>query len=521
MRKHPAIGIMILSLWTAACVSHPPSPSTVAAATVPARPFPIVETTIDGIHAAFRDGSLTCRTLVETYLARIAKYDQPAGLNALVVLNPKALAVADELDAEFKKTGTLRPLHGIPVIVKDNYETLDLQTSGGSIALKGFIPAQDAFQVRRLREAGAVILAKSNMGEWAFSPLETVSSIAGVTRNPYDLEYVPAGSSGGTAAAVAANLGAVGMGTDTGNSIRGPSSHCALVGFRPTLGLTSRAGIIPLYLRNDVGGPMTRTVRDAVRILDVTAGYDPADPVTQTAEGRTWKSYAAFLDPRGLNGARIGVFRRFTDAPTADAEVKALWENALRDLRAGGAVLVDPFEIPDFEALSKDIWCDMFRHDVDGWLAAQGGRAPYRDLRSIFAAGLFVPENKGRISRALEATASSKPCGDIYEEPKNIAFREAILKAMDLSRVDVIVYPTWSNPPRKIGDFQSPAGDNSQLIPPHTGFPGISVPMGFTRGRLPAGLQIVGRLFSEPTVIKVAFAYEQATRHRRPPEKFK
>ena len=521
MRKHLVIGTLILSLWAAACASHPPSPSAAASVPVPTTPFPIVETTIDDIHTAFRDGSLTCRTLIEMYLARIATYDQPTGLNALVVLNPKALAVADELDSEFKRTGILRPLHGIPIIVKDNYETLDLQTSGGSIALKGFIPAKDAFQVRRLREAGAVILAKSNMGEWAFSPLETVSSIAGVTRNPYNLEYVPAGSSGGTAAAVASNLGAVGMGTDTGNSIRGPSSHCALVGFRPTLGLTSRAGIIPLYLRNDVGGPMTRTVRDAVRILDVTAGYDPTDPVTKTAEGRAWNSYAAFLDPRGLNGARIGVFRRFTDAPTADAEVKALWENALRDLQAGGAILVDPFEIPDFEALSKNIWCDTFQHDVDGWLAAQGGRAPYPDLRSIFVAGLFVPGNKGRISRALETAASSKPCGDIYEEPKNIAFREAILKAMDLSRVDVIVYPTWSNPPRKIGDFKSPAGDNSQLIPPHTGFPGISVPMGYTRGHLPAGLQIVGRLFSEPTVIKIAYAYEQATRHRRPPEPFK
>jgi amidase len=221
------LATLIFSLWTAACASHSPSPSPVAA--VPTPLFPIVETTIDDIHTAFRDGSLTCRALIQMYLARIAEYDQPAGLNALVVLNPKALAVADELDAEFKRTGILRPLHGIPVIVKDNYETLDLQTAGGSIALKGFIPAQDAFQVRRLREAGAVILAKSNMAEWAFSPLETVSSIAGVTRNPYDLDYVPAGSSGGTAAAVAANLGAVGMGTDTGNSIRGPSSHCALV----------------------------------------------------------------------------------------------------------------------------------------------------------------------------------------------------------------------------------------------------------------------------------------------------
>lgn len=510
----------LVSVMSASCASKSSSPSSLADKAAPAPPFVIVETTIADIHAAFRDGSLTCRSLVEAYLARIARYDQPSGLNALVVLNPKALAVADELDAEFKKTRTLRPLHGIPVIVKDNYETNDLQTTGGSIALKGFIPAKDAFQVRRLREAGAVILAKSNMAEWAFSPYETVSSIAGVTRNPYDLERVPAGSSGGTAAAVAANLGAVGLGTDTGNSIRGPSSHCALVGIRSTLGLTSRAGIIPLYLRNDVGGPMARTVRDAVLVLETIAGYDPADPITQTSGGRGWKSLVPFLDSQGLKGARIGVFRRYTDAPTADEEVKALFENAIRDLKAEGAILIDPFEIPDFEALTKDIWCDVFRRDVDAWLASQGERAPFPNLRSIFEAGLFVPGNQNRIRRALETESSSAPCGDIYKEPKNIAFREAVLKALDQSRLDAVIYPTWSNPPRKIGDMKSPAGDNSQLIPPHTGFPGISVPMGFTRGHLPAGLQIVGRLFSEPTLIKIAYAYEQATRHRRPPEAF-
>jgi len=512
--------IMIL-LGTAACAAKPASPPPAATPPAPKPPFAVVEATIDGIHAAFRDGTLTCRSLVETYLKRIAAYDQPSGLNALVVLNPKALDVADELDAEFQKTGLLRPLHGIPVIIKDNYETKDLQTAGGSIALKGFIPAGDAFQVRRLREAGAIVLAKSNMAEWAFSPYETVSSIAGLTRNPYDLERVPAGSSGGTAAAVAANFGAAGLGTDTGNSIRGPSSHCALVGIRSTMGLTSRQGIIPLYLRNDIGGPMARTVRDAVRVLEVIAGYDPADPVTFEAQGRGWKSYTPFLDPQGLRSSRIGVFRRYTDAPTADEEVKSLFEKALRDLAAGGAVLVDPFEIPDFEALTKNIWCDVFRRDVDAWLSGQGGRAPYPNLKSIFEAGLYVPGNKNRIGRALAADASAESCRDIFQEPRNIAFREAVLKAMDAARVDALVYPTWSNPPRKIGDFESPAGDNSQLIPPHTGFPGISVPMGYTRGHLPAGLQIVGRLFGEPVVIKIAYAYEQATRHRRPPAAFK
>ncbi|MCG8605033.1 amidase, partial [bacterium] len=243
--------------------------------------FQLMETTIADIHSAIQSGTLTCRELVESYLKRIKTYDQPTELNAIVVTNPNAMKRAEELDADFQRTKTLKPCHCVPVIVKDNYETHDLQTAAGSIALKDFIPEKDAYQVRKLREAGAIILAKSNMAEWAFSPYQTESSIAGVTRNPYDLDRVPAGSSGGTAAAVAANFGAVGLGTDTGNSIRGPSSHTALVGIRSTIGVTSRAGIVPLYLRNDIGGPMTRTVEDAVRIFEVIAGHDPDDAVTE------------------------------------------------------------------------------------------------------------------------------------------------------------------------------------------------------------------------------------------------
>src|SRR5215471_3699981 len=222
----------------------------------------VVEATISQIHDAIRTHKITCRQVVEKYVERIRAYDQSTRLNSIVILNPDALADADRLDLEFKQSGKLRPLHGIPVIVKDNYNTKNLQTTGGSLAMKGSLPPEDATQVRKLREAGAIVLAKSNMAEWAFSPLVTVSSIAGITRNPYDLERVPAGSSGGTAAAVSANFGAVGIGTDTGNSIRGPSSHNALVGIRPTMGLTSRDGIIPLYIGNDVGGPMARSVED-------------------------------------------------------------------------------------------------------------------------------------------------------------------------------------------------------------------------------------------------------------------
>ncbi len=483
--------------------------------------FSIIETTVEDIHNAYRSGNLTCRELVEIYLERIERYDKSTRLNAIVVVNQNALKTADELDEEFQKTGELRPLHGIPVIVKDNYETYDMQTTGGSMALKGFIPPDDAYQVRRLREAGAIMLAKSNMDEWAFSPYHTLSSTAGVTANPYDLNRVPAGSSGGTAAAVAANFGAVGLGTDTGNSIRGPSSHCCLVGIRSTMGLTSRDGIIPLYLRNDIGGPMCRTVEDAVKILEVIAGYDPNDPITEKSNGKIPENYTQFLDKDGLKSARVGVFRLYTETPTIDEEVLALFNKAIEDLRLAGAEIVDPFTIPDFGLLTKGIWCDMFRHDLNNYLASLGDKAPVKNLLEIYNKGLFATPNKMRIFRALEVPLQKEPaCKDIYTEPKNVAFREAVLKAMADQNVDFIIYPTWSNPPRKLADFKSPAGDNSQLISPHTGMPAVSIPMGFTYGDLPAGLQIVGKLFEEPELIRVAYAYEQFTQHRRPPKRF-
>lgn len=484
--------------------------------------FSLVETTIGEVHKAMEEGRLTCRELVDLYLRRIEEYDQPSGLNSIVVVNPNAMRRADELDEEYRKTKKLRPLHGIPVIVKDNYDTYDMQTSGGSLALKGSIPLDDAFQVSRLREAGAIILAKSNMAEWAFSPYMTESSIAGTTRNPYDLERVPAGSSGGTAAAVAANLGLVGLGTDTGNSIRGPSSHTSLVGIRSTMGLTSRDGIIPLYLRNDIGGPMARTVEDAVRILEVIAGFDPADPITSLCQDRMPEDYTFFLQKNGLKGKRIGVFRRYTEKSTADPEIIQLFEKAIDDIKKMGAEIVDPFVIPGFEEMTKDLWCDTFRNDVNAYLASLGERAPYKNLEEIVESGLYSAYIEQRLQRALKKSLQEEPeCKDLYSEPKNIVFRETVLNAMAEAEIDAFIYPTWSNPPRKIGDLESPAGDNSQLIPPHTGLPGFTVPMGFTHGNLPAGLQIVGKLFGEPQLIEVAYAYEQGTKHRLPPEKFR
>jgi amidase len=502
----------------ATCVAAPP------AAVSAAERFEITETTIAETQQAIREHRVSCHQIIDGYLGRIRAYDQSTHLNSLVVLNPNALAEADEFDAEFKLSGTIHGLQCIAVIVKDNYDTKDLQTTGGSLAMKGFVPTTDAFMVRRLRDAGAIILAKSNMAEWAFSPYETVSSIAGITRNPYDLKVVPAGSSGGTAAAVAANFGAVGLGTDTGNSIRGPSSHNALVGIRPTIGLTSRDGIIPLFLSADVGGPIVRTVEDAAAMLDVVAGYDPEDPITEHSEGHIPKSYKTFLDKNGLRGARVGVFRPYIDSPTTDPQIRALTEKAIQELKARGAKIIDPFVVPNFEELTKDIYCGDFQSDLNNYLSKHGQGATYASLAQIIESGLYLPYIEGRLKQTAAAKPASEAdhtlCPDVYHNTKKVAFRAAIRAAMAQNKVQAIVYPTWSNAPRKVGDDKSPAGDNSQILSPQTGFPAITVPMGYTYDVLPAGLTFFGDSFSEGTLIKFAYAYEQATKNRHPPAKF-
>ena len=476
------------------------------------------EITIREYHCLLLEGDATCEETVGIYLDRIAELDQPTGLNSMVVLNPNALERAREMDREYKSTGQLRRLHGVLVIVKDNYDTYDLQTAAGSLAMKGSLPPDDAFQIRKIREAGAIVLGKSNMAEWAFSPFQTVSSIAGTTRNPYDLGRVPAGSSGGTAAAVAANLGMIGLGTDTGNSIRGPSGHCNLVGFRSTMGLTSRDGIVPLYLRNDIGGPLCRTVEDAVRVLDVIAGYDEADPITSLSDGKMPDSYLNHLKDAGLMGKRIGVLRYYTDKPSTDPQVAQVFEKAIEDIEEGGAEIVDPFVIDGFDDLCEGIWCNTFKRDLSAYLNSLENPR-HTSIEEIYESGL----HSEYIDDRLRSMAESEPepgCGDVYSEPKNIKLRNVVTDEMNRLELDAIIYPTWNNPPRKIGDMESPAGDNSQRIPPHTGMPGLTVPMGYTYNDLPAGLQIVGRLFSEATLIEIAYAYEQATMHRMSPEGF-
>ena len=482
--------------------------------------FSVEETTIADIHGALRSGRTSCREIVAQYLERIDRYDrQGPAINALVVVNPDALRSAGELDDRRSRGGAMGAMHCVPVIVKDNMETVDLPTSAGSRSLSGFVSTRDAFIVRRMREAEAIVLAKSNMAEFAFSPYETVGSILeGPTRNPYALDRVPAGSSGGTAAAVASNMGAVGLGTDTGNSIRGPSAHNALVGIRPTMGLVSRAGIVPLNLAADVAGPMTRTVADAAAVLQVIAGADPADPVTAAATRNIPASYVSSLQPDRLRGARIGILRQAYESGTTDPEVVTLFERALDDMRRQGATVIDSIVIDSLAEMRRGN-CNQLKADLNAWLASHEGRTPVRTLEEIIASGRFHPsiEQRLRAGQAVETPPSENP-GCATRDASRARLRAAVTALMDRHRLDALAYPTWSNPPRPIGDLRTPHGDNNQLFAPSTGFPAITVPMGYLReNTLPAGVQLLGRAWSEPALIGLAYSYEQATRHRRPP----
>ena len=469
-----------------------------------------------------KGGRLTCRALVDGYLKRIDAFDKNGpGINAIVQLNPAAQQQADDLDRRYAQGGFVGPLHCVPAIVKDNFETIGLQTAAGSLALKGYVPLHDAFQVQRIKAAGAIVLAKSNMAEFAFSPYETVNSVLpGYTRNPYALDRVTAGSSGGTAAAVAANLGEVGLGTDTGNSIRGPSSHNALVGIRSTMGLTSRAGVVPLSLFQDVAGPMARTVADAVAVFQVVAGYDPDDPATEAARSHTIPNYSTSLVRDGLRGVRLGVLRQAYERPTLDSEVAQVFARAVSDLRRAGATVLDTVAVTQLDSIMRSGrgGCNVFKFELNRWLEAQGDRVPVKNLDAIIRSGQFHPGIQRRLemAQAVQQSPDSSPGCQARQRTRD-AFRAAVTRLMDSLRLDALVYPTWSNVPRLIGDLNTPHGNNSARLSPPTGFPAITVPMGFAYDTFPAGLQILGRLWSEPTLIKIAYAYEQATLHRRPP----
>ena len=486
--------------------------------------FDFVEATIADVHAGITRRATTCRAIVAGYLARVERYDrQGPAINAIVVVNPKALTVADSLDRRFAATRTLvGPMHCVPVIVKDNFATAGLQTTAGSLALSGWTPRENATMVQRLVDAGAVVLAKSNMAELAFSPYETVSSILpGYTKNPYALDRVTAGSSGGTAAAVTASFGVVGLGTDTGNSIRGPSAHNALVGIRSTMGLTSRAGVVPLNLASDIAGPMTRTVTDAVAVFQVVAGYDATDPATEPSRDRPLPEYAKALQRDGLRGARIGVLPQAYLTATTDSEVVRVFSRAVGDLRRQGATVIDSVVIPELDSLRRSArGCNPFKFDFERYLASRNDSTiPVKTVAELIRSNRFHPSVQVRLTAAqAESLPPEQNPGCASRDRFREGLRAAVRSAMDANRLDAFVYPTWSNPPRLIGDLNTPHGDNNQLFSPSTGFPAITVPMGYLRdGVLPAGVQLLGRPWAEGTLIRLGYSYEQATKHRRAP----
>lgn len=487
----------------------------------PERRLAIEELTIGQAHAAFRSGTLTCRALVEGYLARIAKYDvQGPALNAIASINRNAAAEADRLDRLFAESGLSGPLHCVPVIAKDNIETGGWETTAGSLALKGFVPARDATAIVRLKAAGALILAKANMADLALNALTTVNRIHGPTKNPYALDRVPAGSSGGTAVAIAANFGLVGLGTDTGSSVRGPASHASIVGLRPTMGLTSRAGMIPLDVLSDVIGPMARTVEDAATVLDVLVGVDPDDPATDALGQRgPVPSVTERLDD-GLQGIRLGVLRQAYQggAVKIDAQVAKLFSRAVSDLKSLGAAVVDSVSIEYVAPSPKAELCRGLKYDLNLYLQRQGTRAPVHSLAEIIFSGRFDPTIETDL-RAMESVAQNGPGSDPCAA--SLAYRAAVAAAvsaaMDKHGVDALIYPTWSQPPQLTFHVDSVEAGQTLRFATAAGFPAITVPMGFTADILPTGLSFLGRAWSEPQLLRVANAYDRATRHRRPP----
>ena len=473
--------------------------------------FDVMEKSISALAEAMESGEVTSRTLVEMYLARIHAYDQrgPA-LHAMITVNDKALAEAERLDAERATSDSRGPLHGIPVIVKDNFDTVDMPTTGGVIALATSVPPDDAFQVRKLREAGAIILGKTNMHELARG-ITTISSFGGQTRNPYDPARNPGGSSGGTGAAVAASFAAVGMGSDTCGSIRIPSSHNALVGLRGTRGLSSRDGIIPLSHTQDIGGPLARTVADLVAVLDATVGPDPADASTKLSENHIPESYTQFLVEDALQGARLGILIELVGDARADRPVRDVIEAAIEEMKDQGAETIDVTDSGLLELLEGS-GLSEFKFDLDDYLS-RTPNAPVRSLNEIVERGLYheVLERGYRTSLEVESLNT-----DEYREAiaRRDETRQAVLALMDEHELDALVYPTIRQTAMPIGARQT--GSNCRLSA-QSGLPAITVPAGFARDGMPVGVELLGRAFAEPRLISLAYAYEKATHHRRSP----
>jgi amidase len=474
-------------------------------------------------------GRWTARSLTEKYLSRIEEIDRrgPA-LNSVIEVNPDALTIAESLDRERKQKGARSPLHGIPVLIKDNIDTADrMMTTAGSLALVGAKPLRDAFVAERLRAAGAVILGKTNLSEWAnFRSTHSTSGWSGrggQTRLPYALDRNPCGSSSGSGVAVSANLCAVAVGTETDGSIVCPSSANSIVGIKPTVGLVSRAGIIPISHSQDTAGPMARTVRDACILLSALGGLDERDEATYGIRGKFSNDYTKFLDPAGLKGARIGVPRKFFGYSD---HVDRLINQAIDVMKREGAIVIDPAEIETagkFDETELEVLLYEFKADLNKYLAGLGANAPVHTLKELID---FNERNRERempyfgqelfIRAEAKGPLTTKEYRDALSKNLRLSRAEGIDAVMTKHRLDALVAPT-GGPPWTTdlinGDHFSGASSTPAAV---AGYPNINVPAGYVYG-LPVGVSFFGRAWSEPTLIKLAYAFEQATKHRAAP----
>jgi Asp-tRNA(Asn)/Glu-tRNA(Gln) amidotransferase A subunit family amidase len=491
-------------------------------------PFHLQEATIDQIHGELKAGRISCRELIGHYVKRIDAYDHAGpGLNALQTVNRRALDEADRLDAAYRGSGATGPLHCIPVLVKDQVETSDMPTTYGSILFKEFTPSRDATVVKRLRAAGAIVIGKTNMGEFAAG---YVGSAFGIVRNAYDPARSPAGSSSGSGVGIAANFAVLAIAEDTGGSIRGPAAHGNAVGLRPTVPLVSRFGMMPATPTQDTLGPIARTVRDAALMLDVIAGYDPNDPVTAYAEGHVPTTYTEFLKLDALKGARLGVLRLPLD-PKADPQsndykkVRAVIDSAVVVMKAHGAMVIDPLAAPDILKEVDTLYTDNVyetEQGIDSYLAAHP-QAPVKTLRDILLTGKVVPSRSNRLINNIGRTTADP--GNLSVIRRREELRQAVLTLMADFHLDAIVHATFDYPPGTIPPQPLTVGDptavgdlgNNRRLAPLIGFPALSVPAGFTAEGLPVGIEFLGRQFSEGKLLALGYAFEQATHHRRPP----
>lgn len=475
------------------------------------------EWTISAVHEAMQQGKLTCLELVQYYLERIKKYD--GKLHSIILVNPNAEKEAAELDEKFKHGGLTGPLHGIPVILKDNVETDDMPTTAGSIALKGFEPHRNAFIVKRLKAAGALILAKANLHEFAIWG-ETVSSILGPTYNPYDLTRTPGGSSGGTGAAIAADFGIIGIGTDTINSVRSPSSANNLVGIRPTIGMVSRSGIVPYSLTQDTAGPLCRTVEDAARTLSVIAGYDEDDEITAWSYNKA-QNFEGGLEKGTLEGKRIGILRSFFGKEEINCPVNEVMEKALGVLQRGGAELVEITDDIDSAWLTSEVsvHLDDFNDHLTQYLQSfPADKIPVHSLKEIYDSGKYHPVDKGNMEDALKLSTHSAHYNEKLLRQQTV--KNKIMQLIASKRLDCIVYPHQQQLVCKIGDSQK---QRNGVLCSVTGFPSIVVPAGFAPAGetaplgVPVGMEIIGEPWSEKRLLIIAAAYEKAAQMRKAP----